>query len=78
MKQAKAYGNIAFLSTYPPRECGIATFAEDLINAIDNIGIISAQVIAVSNSENCFYDNKVIDQIRQNERNDYIEMSKKV
>ncbi|MBC8059962.1 MAG: glycosyltransferase family 4 protein [Clostridiaceae bacterium] len=78
MKQAKAYGNIAFLSTYPPRECGIATFAEDLINAIDNIGIISTQVIAISNSENCFYDNKVMYQIRQNERNDYIEMSKKL
>ena len=24
---------VAYLSTYPPRECGIATFCEDLINA---------------------------------------------
>ncbi|HEY5562774.1 MAG TPA: glycosyltransferase family 4 protein [Clostridiaceae bacterium] len=78
MKQTKAYGNIAFLSTYPPRECGIATFTEDLITAMDKIGIIKTHVIAISNSENCSYDNKVMDQIRQNERNDYIEMAKKL
>lgn len=78
MKQAKEYGNIAFLSTYPPRECGIATFTEDLINALGNIGIINTHVIAISNSENCSYDNKVMAEIRQDEQNDYIEMAKRL
>lgn len=78
MKQEKAYGNIAFLSTYPPRECGIATFTEDLITSMDHIGIISTHVIAIKNSDYCSYDNKVMAEIRQNERNDYFEMAKKL
>jgi len=78
LKQGKPYGNIAFLSTYPPRECGIATFTEDLINAMDNIGIINTHVIAISNSEHCSYDNKLMAEIRQNERNDYVEVAKKL
>lgn len=78
MKQAKEYGNIAFLSTYPPRECGIATFTEDLINAMGDIGIINTHVIAINNSESCSYDNKVMAEIRQNEQNDYIEMAKRL
>ena len=78
MKQVKEYGNIAFLSTFPPRECGIATFAEDLITSIDKIGIINTQVIAISDSENCVYDKKVIAEIGQTNRNDYIEMAKRL
>jgi len=78
LKQVKEYGNIAFLSTFPPRECGIATFAEDLITSIDKIGIVNTQVIAISDSENCVYDKKVIAEIRQNNRNDYIEMAKRL
>jgi len=78
LKQVKEYGNIAFLSTFPPRECGIATFAEDLITSIDKIGIVNTQVIAISDSENRVYDKKVIAEIKQNNRNDYIEMAKRL
>lgn len=78
MKQAKAYKNIAFLSTYPPRECGIATFTEDLITTMDHIGKLNTHVIAISNSEKCSYGSKVMAEIRQNEQNDYIEMAKQL
>lgn len=78
MKQAKAYGNIAFLSTYPPRECGIATFTEDLITSMDQIGIVNTRVIAISNSKQCSYGNKLMAEIRQNERNDYVATAKKL
>ncbi len=78
MKQMKNFRNIAFLSTFPPRECGIATFTEDLITSMGRLGAINIQVIAINNSNNYSYDNRVMASIRQNERCDYIEMAKKL
>ncbi|HZK70450.1 MAG TPA: glycosyltransferase family 4 protein [Clostridia bacterium] len=75
---AKSYGNIAFLSTYPPRECGIATFTQDLITAIDKIGTMDTSVIAVNSKDDCVYDTKVEALIEQNEQNDYIRAAKKL
>ena len=69
---------ITFLSTYPPRECGLATFTQDLITAIDTIGTIITSVIAVSNSFQDRYDQKVERRIRQYERSDYIELASKL
>lgn len=76
MNKTKSYRHIAFLSTYPPSECGIATFTEDLITSMDYSGILNTHVIAITNTDNCAYDKKVKDQIRQNERGDYIAMAK--
>ena len=78
MNQTKTYTNVAFLSTFPPRECGIATFTEDLIMAMDNIGTIRAYVIAINNSEGYTYDKKVISVINQNEKQDYIKLARKL
>ena len=69
---------LSFLSTYPPRECGLATFTQDLVTAIDNIGTVKTKVIAVSNSSEDSYDQKVESIIRQNERSDYIELALKL
>lgn len=71
-------GNIAVLSTYPPRECGLATFTQDLIGAIDSIGTINTKVIAVNNMESYTYDSKVIGEIGQNEQGDYLKTAKKL
>ena len=69
---------IAFLSTYPPRECGLATFTQDLITAIDGVGGIDTKVIAVTNEENYVYDGKVIAKIRQHEQADYIKAAREL
>lgn len=78
MSLSRMYGNIAFLSTYPPRECGLATFTQDLITAIDNIGLIDTNVIAINSMENRVYDSKVISGIGQHERMDYLNAAKKL
>lgn len=75
---SKMYGNIAFLSTYPPRECGLATFTQDLITAIDNMGVIDTGIIAVNGMENYAYDSKVIAEIGQHERGDYLKAAKEL
>ena len=76
MNLNKMYGNIAFLSTYPPRECGLATFTQDLIAAIDNNGIIETNVIAVDSMQNYAYDSKVSAVIGQHEQGDYLKAAR--
>jgi polysaccharide biosynthesis protein PslF len=75
MKQIKKKEKIAFLSTFPPRECGIATFTEDLINAINELGIVKAQVIAINDSKKYLYDSDVVvSEIEKDVQIDYIKL----
>jgi glycosyltransferase involved in cell wall biosynthesis len=70
--------NIAFLSTYPPRECGLATFTQDLARELDNIELInSPKVIAVSNKD-YEYGERVFMVLWQYERESYSETAKAI
>lgn len=63
--------NVGFLSTYPPRECGLATFTQDLVTQLSKIASTSRfKIIAVSN-ESLQYDDKVIMELGQNFRESY-------
>ncbi|MHB8061154.1 MAG: glycosyltransferase family 4 protein [Ruminiclostridium sp.] len=78
MSLSKMYGNIAFLSTYPPRECGLATFTQDLVTEIDSIGTIDTNIIAITNLENYEYDSKVIAKVGQHEQDDYLKTAREL
>ncbi len=82
MKNKKQSPCIAFVGTYPPRECGIATFTKDLTTAINNEFSleIKSKIIAMDNSisENNHYPEEVIFRINETTINDYIRVAKKI
>jgi len=64
---------VAFISSFPPRKCGIATFTSDLIKNItlSAKGEFEPLVVAMR-SEEQKYNDPVKFEIRQNVKNDYI------
>ncbi|MBP2641436.1 MAG: glycosyl transferase group 1 [Firmicutes bacterium] len=71
MIAANKIRKIAFLSTYPPRECGLATFTEDLVNEIDKMSLVRPSVIAVVNKEEYTHPH-VEHKLSQHDRMSYL------
>lgn len=73
---------IVYLSTFPPRECGIATFTQDLTNAIDSTFSprIKTKIIALNTSKSDVqvYPSKVIYEIDQTDENSYLHAAQKI
>jgi glycosyltransferase involved in cell wall biosynthesis len=66
--------NIVFLGTSLPRECGIATFTQDLLDEFAHIkGFNQPRIIAVNNNESYNYQEQVMMQMDQHKLSDYIE-----
>jgi len=64
--------NVAFLSTYPPRECGLATFTEDLVNEITKVALVRPHVIAVTAGTEEYEDSRVVHRLSQHDRASYL------
>ena len=64
---ARIFGikNVAFLSTYPPRECGLATFTEDLVNEVSKVGLVRPCIIGVGLEK--YEDPRVLYRLNPNE-----------
>jgi len=70
--------NVAFLSTYPPRECGLATFTDDLVRELDKVELINnPKVIAVSDNDYS-YGSRVIMELKQHERESYTKIAEEI
>lgn len=73
---------ILYVSSFPPRECGIATFCEDLTNAIDkefNPGI-KARILAMNVNGTSLYNypRKVLMQLNDADINDYLDKANRI
>lgn len=63
-----------FLGSYPPRECGIATFTKDVVDAYDRAFSFSSPVIAIDEpgAEVRRYPPEVVGRIAEEQRDSYI------
>jgi glycosyltransferase involved in cell wall biosynthesis len=68
---------IAYLSTFPPRECGIANYTKDLINALDELREYKRSVVIAINDVGGkhHYDNRVKIEIEEGSKDDYLQAS---
>jgi|ETNmetMinimDraft_2_1059921.scaffolds.fasta_scaffold03720_3 glycosyltransferase involved in cell wall biosynthesis len=73
---------ILMMSTYPPRECGIATFTKDLSDSINKqvSPQMCTKILAINKEESNHYNypDKVIFQISENNVDDYLNVAKKI
>ncbi|HEX3369041.1 MAG TPA: glycosyltransferase family 4 protein [Candidatus Cybelea sp.] len=64
---------VLFLGSYPPRECGIATFTKDVVDAYDRAFGFSSPVIAIDepDAEVRRYPPEVVARIKEQNRESY-------
>ena len=68
---------VLFLGSYPPRECGIATFTEDIRGAYDLLTGSPSDVIAVTDDERSYaYPPCVVTEIHRDDRRSYLEAAR--
>ncbi len=81
MKKSK-FNNILHISTFPPRECGIATFTQDLTTAFNRKfnPIVKAQVCALNELPTSIYNynGSVVNQMAATELENYVSLAKKI
>ena len=70
---------IGYLSTYPPRECGIANFTKDLIDSIYALDGLKHSIIAINEKGAIYdYDRRVKLKIDRDDAEDYVKAAEYV
>jgi len=82
MKKKTQQNVILYLSTYPPRQCGIATFTQNLRQAVDQQTPrgVGARVIAINKDKTKYYQysRQVLHQVVEGSEYDFIEMAERI
>jgi glycosyltransferase involved in cell wall biosynthesis len=76
---------VAFVGSYPPRECGIGTFTYDLVSAYDSIDPSRLSAVAALNDDGQIYDYDLHDyqgrvrfQIDADDRDSYLQVADEI
>jgi glycosyltransferase involved in cell wall biosynthesis len=76
---------VAFVGSYPPRECGIGTFTYDLVSAYDSIDPSRLSSVAALNDDGQIYDYDLHDyqgrvryQIEADDRDSYLQVADEI
>ena len=70
---------IVYVSTYTPRKCGIATFTQDLSQAVSKVSSFNSKIIALNdNGNNYTYSDEVLYQIRDKDVESYRQTARKI
>lgn len=73
---------ILFITTYPPRECGIATYSQDLIRALNNqyVDSFSLKIAAIENKNelHVYRDDNVKYTLNTSEANSYKKLAEDI
>jgi len=80
-KPANDLHEILFISSYPPRECGIATYSQDLIKALNNkfSNSFSIKVCALESNGNTYpYPDEVKYTLKTSSAKDYSTLALKI
>ncbi len=56
MQKRRFLPRVCFVSSFPPRECGIATFTKDLTDEIDRLGIFQKSIVVAVNEVGASYN----------------------
>jgi glycosyltransferase involved in cell wall biosynthesis len=79
MNHSNRNKTIVFLSTSLPRECGIATFTQDLLDEFTKLqGFNKPRIIAMNNNGNYRYTDQVMREINQHKLSDYIDAAEEI
>lgn len=82
MKREGDADTVLFMASYPPRECGIATFTRDLETAIKRrmANLARCEIVAMNRNEvNVYnYPKKVTYEINDTDLNDYLEVAERI
>lgn len=62
-----------FVGSFPPRECGIATFTKDVVDSYDAYSESRSHVVAIEDRSGCWYayGSRVIGRIKADDRRSY-------
>ncbi len=82
MKPKEKHPQILFMATFPPRECGIATFTQDLTNSLNAefSHIFKNKILAMNKNGVSIYNypKEVLFQINDSNIQEYMDIAKKI